>query len=130
MTFTIPGPLHSYHETRSSSGWAGKGRRRTHFRTDAYHESQRTIRLLANVARIPDRILDTQYAALTVAIYWSGRARMDASNAVKWIEDALFVEDRRILELHVTMCEHAGEERADVRVDILGTSRPRASLAP
>ena len=127
MTFTVPGPLHSYHETRTSSGWAGKGRRRTHFRTDAYRESQRTIRLLANVARIPDEIPTDRYAKITVEVRWVSRARIDAANVYKWLEDALFADDRRVQEIHVTMREHAGEERADVRVDILPVIRDRIS---
>ena len=117
MTITIPGPLRSYHEIRST-GRRGKGGPQW-ARPSEYKAYQQAIRLLANVARIPDDIPSNSYARCQVEIWWTKRARLDISNVWKAIEDGLFGQDRRVQEVHLKMRENTGRpERADVTVHI------------
>lgn len=78
------------------------------------------VRLMANVVGIPDAIPEGQQAIITLTIYWRKRARIDCSNILKALEDAIFIKDRGISEAHVVRIQHTGNERMEVTVRFEG----------
>ena len=87
-------------------------------RARAYLAYQKRVRLLANVAGVPDEIQEDERAALEVVVYWKRKARADLDNCCKGILDSLWTQDRRVNLFTATAVEHAKAERAEVRVRI------------
>jgi hypothetical protein len=77
---------------------------------------KRMVRALANSAGVPDDIPADQAAVLSIAIAWKKRARIDTSNIIKSMEDALFKQDRGIEIVVCERFEHIGREEASVMV--------------
>ena len=82
--FTIPGKLWGYKQ----------GRREAH-RPErvAFKE---TVRLLANVAGVPDVTKAEDEIFLEVYIRWRLKARIDGVNIYKLVEDSLWKKDRGV----------------------------------
>lgn len=110
--FTIPGKLWGYRQGRKEA-----------FRPErvAFKE---TVRLLASIAGVPDEQPERPgYVNLDVHLFWKKRARIDAVNVLKLIEDALWSRDRRT-NVSVWFEEDAGEESADVKIEYVSKTCP------
>lgn len=60
----------------------------------AYRNFKLAVRALANSAGVPD--LATTNTSIEVEIHWTKRARLDGSNVLKSVEDAIFAQDRHL----------------------------------
>ena len=60
----------------------------------AYKSFKLAVRALANTAGVPE--LCTTDTELEVAIFWRKLAKIDGSNVMKAVEDALFTQDRHL----------------------------------
>jgi len=83
-----------------------------------YKAYKRLIRLTANVCGVPDTLSTNSRVTVIVNIFWKRRARIDNKNVRGAIEDALWTQDRRILEGYDVAHEHNGIEYATVAVQI------------
>jgi len=82
--FTIPGKL-----------WGYKQGRREAFRSERV-EFKDKVRLLANVAGVPEVAMEGDELFLEVYIRWRLKARIDGVNVYKLIEDSLWRQDRGV----------------------------------
>jgi Holliday junction resolvase RusA-like endonuclease len=105
-TFAIAGPLLGY---RASV-------RRAY--DPAYRAYKDAVRLLANTARVPRDLDADATASVHVTVHWKRRARIDATNVLKAVEDALWGRDRRVMKSSVMATEHEGVEQAIVSVEV------------
>lgn len=106
IVFHIEGPLLGY---RASV-------KRAH--DPKYKAFKQEVRLIANTAGVPDEIPKQGKAYLQVDIFWKRKPRIDGANVYKAIEDALFVQDRRVFYGHFMVEEDRGFEGARVTVDV------------
>lgn len=60
----------------------------------AYKSFKFAVRALANSAGVPD--LCTTDTEIDVEIFWKKKAKIDGSNVLKAVEDALFAQDRHL----------------------------------
>lgn len=74
------------------------------------------VRLLANVASVPEEIPKNHRAIISICVAWKKKARIDLSNIQKAVEDGLFLRDRGIGEIHATRIQHTGIERVSITV--------------
>ena len=74
------------------------------------------VRLLANVAGVPEEIPAGYRASFHVDVTWRLRARLDSSNVLKALEDGVFRRDRGIGEIHVVSRQYVGKEKAVVTI--------------
>jgi len=74
------------------------------------------VRLLADVAGVPEEIPENHRAVVSLAVAWKKKARIDLSNIQKAVEDSLFLRDRGIGEIHATRIQHTGIERVSIMV--------------
>jgi len=105
-SFEIPGPLSGF--IVHAQPWTEKAKR--------YIAYKRLVRLKANVAGVPQEIPDDMEAVVTIHVWWKRKARIDTSNILKAIEDALWARDRGIAQVNVSRHEHSDEEKAVVSV--------------
>lgn len=101
-TFTIDGPLRGY------SVRAGM------YHDPAWKAWKQMVRMLANAAGVPET--PTETTRISVEIYWKKKARVDGSNVVKLIEDAVFPQDRLLEGGSWFRRLNTGEEKAIVTV--------------
>jgi hypothetical protein len=85
-------------------------------RAKKYTAFKKRVRLLANLAGIPEEIPAGYRAIISLSVAWKMKPRIDLSNIQKSIEDGLFVRDRGIGEFHAVSVPHFGMERAVVNV--------------
>ena len=78
------------------------------------------VRLLADVAGVPEEIPENHKATVSIGVAWKKKARIDLSNVLKAVEDGLWRRDRGIGEIHGVKVEHSGIERVSVTVRIEG----------
>lgn len=105
-TFNVDEPLVGF--TVHAAPWTDKAKR--------YCAFKGKVRLLANVAKVPDEIPAGYRALVSIAVAWKKKARIDLSNILKGIEDGLWVRDRGIGEVHAVKFQHTGIERVSVTV--------------
>lgn len=105
-TFNVDEPLRGF--PAHCQPWSDTAKR--------YVAFKQTVRLLANVAGIPEVIPENHRAMVSIAVAWKKRARIDLSNILKGIEDALWEKDRGIGEIHGVKFQHTGIERVSVTV--------------
>ena len=108
FTFTVPGPLYAYRRLRDHGG----------YRQYALFK----IRVLALAMQRGWRRMETskdQTRRIDMTIHWKKGPRIDLSNVLKGIEDALFSQDRWITCAVVQVYVNQPEEQ--VEVTILGT---------
>jgi hypothetical protein len=84
----------------------------------AYDRWKGIVRLQANLAGIPDTIEPGVEIGITVRIGWTKKARIDGSNILKSVEDALFERDRKLESGLWTRTENVGREFATVDVTV------------
>ena len=101
-TFTIDGPLRGYRKDVAYSHSRG-------YKTWKAH-----VRLLANVAGVPD---DPEGLVIRVWLYWAKRTRIDGKNMLGSIEDALWTQDRQLVEGSYRNVWDEGREYAVVVVE-------------
>lgn len=106
IKFNVPGPLYAYRRIRDKGGYK------------KYNEYKNRVLGLAMEAGWVGRTNSVSGfpAKLSVNVFWKKNPRIDASNVLKGIEDALFEQDRWILDVHVTMFPNSEEETAVVEV--------------
>ena len=106
IKFTITRPLYAYRRVKD------KGRYKP------YQEYKNRVLGLAMEAGWRGRVDSVPEfpVKLSANVFWRKNPRMDASNFIKGVEDALFSQDRWILDLHVVMFPNHGEESAVVEV--------------
>ena len=108
---TFPGPIRGY-VTRTRRGlWANK-------RSREYYAYKQLFRLAANAAGFPAELDGERRNILGVVASWKKKRRIDGSNVVKAVEDALFGQDRRLDGLEYRDLEHHGEEAVHVALRI------------
>ena len=108
---TFPGPIKGY-VTRTRRGlWANK-------RSREYYAFKLAFRLAANTAGFPAELDGDRRNFISVFASWKKRRRIDGSNVVKAVEDALFGQDRRLDGLEYRDLEHHGEEAVHVALRI------------
>ncbi len=100
FSFRIEGPLRghvcSVASRRSLSRW------------------QTAVRLMANVAGVPDECPDG--AEVRVHTFWTKKARIDCENVGKAVVDSIWAKDRGVGRLVYSKLEHTGGESALVEV--------------
>ena len=85
-------------------------------RARKYARLKHALRMAANVAGIPDE-LDTRKAYAVEAIFrFKGRARYDIDNLGKFVLDALWKQDRRVLSLSLDVMEYRESEDTTITV--------------
>lgn len=109
-TFTVDEPICGF--IVHARPWTDKAKRYTAYKA--------RVRLLANVAGVPEEIPANHRAIVSIAVAWKKRARIDLSNILKAIEDGLWAKDRGIGEVHAVKFQHAGVERVSVTVGLRG----------
>lgn len=107
--FVVEGPLTGFIATYARS-WSKLAKR--------YVEQKRRVRILANVAGIPDVLGHDDNAKISLELFWKKRARVDSVNVYKWLEDSIFSKDRRVLQGQFTAFEFFQTEMAKVRLEI------------
>lgn len=85
----------------------------------SFRSYKRTVRLLANVAGVPDELDPDGVYRVATTIFFTGRARIDAENVRKSIIDALWDRDRRVLEGSYVTRERSNQEMAVVLIERL-----------
>jgi Holliday junction resolvase RusA-like endonuclease len=103
--FEVPGPLYAYRRLRDRGGYRN------------YDRFKKRVLLLAMENGF--RRFDTTAAlpvTLNLTVHWKKGPRIDLSNVVKGIEDALFSQDRWVREIHAFSSEKSGPERAEVEI--------------
>jgi hypothetical protein len=106
LIFRVDGPLLAYRRIRDKGGYRNY---------DRFKRRVLWVAMAAGFRRCSssrERVFD-----LGVEVYWKKAPRIDASNVLKGIEDALFDQDRYVLGVRVVMTMDTGsEEHAIVRV--------------
>lgn len=105
-TFNIDEPLVGF--TVHAKPWTDRAKRYVAFKGK--------VRLLADIAGVPEEIPENHRAIVSIAVAWKKKARIDLSNILKAIEDGLWQRDRGIGEVHATKFQHTGVERVSVTV--------------
>lgn len=112
--FEIEGPLYAYRRLRDKGGY------------DKYCAYKKRVLLLAMrtgfrrvTAKIPKKGVIAHPVRLVVTVAWKKRPRMDLSNVVKGIEDAIFAQDRWVAEIDAKSYPDKGQEVCRVEVRIL-----------
>ncbi len=79
-----------------------------------YHQWKAAFRLWANIQGFPEELdLEKSYH-LDVRIWIKGRTRSDLDNNFKAIADALFKQDRRIIDIRASIVEKSDKEAVEV----------------
>lgn len=108
--FRIPAPL---------KGWTATNGRQWTKRFRQYAKWREYVRILANQAGVPDTLERQWQVSLHIRIYWRLKARIDTTDVLKGVEDALWKQDRAVTSVFVSRTEHTGEEEwAEVTVGI------------
>ena len=81
----------------------------------AYKAFKLAVRSIANQANVPYD--PPEGCKLHVTIHWAKRARIDAVNVYKALEDSIWTRDRRCLRGEFVAHEHVGREYAVVLVE-------------
>ena len=81
----------------------------------AYRSFKLAMRSAANLAGVPD--LATLTTEIDVEIHWKKKARIDGSNVLKAIEDALFSQDRHLAGSSWRRYQNEGEDYVIVSVN-------------
>lgn len=108
-SFEIPEPLMGFLATYKAS-WTDQAKRYVAFKNK--------VRLLANVAGIPDELDSSSTAEISLSIHWKKKARVDSVNVYKAIEDGIFKRDRRVLHGSFRARENLKEEKAFVLLTV------------
>ena len=120
------GPIVPYIRTTQRQKWVDP-------RYKKYAAWKDEFRLIANIQNFPATLdKDVDYS-LAVTIRLAGARRYDCDNAGKGIADALFEQDTRISDFHVTAQEYTGEDRVEVELVERGfraTRRPARAGEP
>ncbi len=114
FNFSVDGPLSGFLATFKRS-WTEEAKH--------YVAQKSRVRLLANLAGIPDALDNDETAQLILTLHWIRRARIDSVNCYKWIEDGIFTKDRRVLHGSFNAVEFSGTERAHVKLIISRVNR-------
>jgi len=107
-TFNVDEPLVGF--TVHAQPWTDRAKRYVAFKGK--------VRLLADIARVPEEIPENHRAVVSIAVMWKAKARIDLSNILKAVEDGLWKRDRGIGEVHATKFQYTGVERVSVTVGI------------
>ena len=107
----IDGPIVPYVRTTQRQKWVDPRYKR-------YAAWKSSVRLLATIARWPEELDRKKDYEIAVKVYWKARARADIDNCCKAAMDALFKQDRRILQLTAESVEYTGEEHLRLELDI------------
>jgi hypothetical protein len=110
-SFEVTEQLQGYVRTTQKQKWVDPRYKR-------YLGWKGLIRLLANVAGVPDELPRDSRAVVSCAVTWNRKARLDGDNFLKGILDSLWRQDRRVMELHYAAFEGAGKERAVITVGL------------
>jgi len=89
-------------------------------RAKRYEAYKRRVRLVANLAGVPDEIGKDERAVVEIEVCWEKLPKCDLDNAVKGLLDALWKQDRRVKEIHAIALEDCETDIADVTVTING----------
>ncbi len=109
FSFLIEGPLSGFLATFRRS-WTKEAK---------HYVAQKTrVRLLANVAGIPDLLMPDETARISLEVFWKKRARIDSVNVYKFVEDGIFHKDRRVLHGEFKAYEFFQTEMAKVKLEI------------
>ena len=87
-------------------------------RAKLYAAYKRRVRLIANVAGVPDEIGKDERVKLVLDVCWRKKARADLDNVVKGIMDALWPQDRRVWCIVAAHLENCEVDMADVTVEV------------
>lgn len=109
FTFAVDEPLVGF--TVHAQPWTERAKRYCGFKGK--------VRLLADVAGVPEEIPKNHRAIVGIAVAWKKKARIDLSNILKAVEDGLWRRDRAIYEVYAVKFEHTAQERASVTVKIV-----------
>lgn len=104
--FTVQEPLRGF--PAHCPPWSDTAKRYVSFKLK--------VRLLANVAGVPEEIPPGYRATVSLDVTWKKKARIDLSNLQKSVEDGIFKKDRGIGEIHAKRQQHTGTEAIKVRV--------------
>lgn len=74
------------------------------------------VRLLANVAGVPDEIPAGYRAAIHLDVSWKMLAKIDLDNLQKAATDSIFKKDRRVGEIHAIRRLNTGQEKMVITV--------------
>ncbi len=109
-TFTVDEPLVGF--TVHAKPWTDRAKRYVAFKGK--------VRLLADVAGVPEEIPKNHRAVVSLAVAWKKKARIDLSNILKAVEDGLWQRDRGIEEVYAVKFQNTGMERISVTVGMRG----------
>lgn len=85
-------------------------------RAHQYASCKRALRLAANAAGIPTDLDPAKSYQVNIVVRFDKRARYDCDNLAKFVLDALWKQDRRVLSLYVLVEENRKCEEVWVRV--------------
>ena len=110
--FEIEGPLVAAVRTTSRQKWVCP-------RWKKYVAFKERVRLIASSKGIPEVLEKNDEVRVEIDVRWRLRARADGDNIIKGIIDAIFFQDRRVLDILYGSQEHEGCEGATVKVTLL-----------
>jgi Holliday junction resolvase RusA-like endonuclease len=105
FSFSVPGPIYAYRRLRDHGGYRN------------YDQFKKRVLLLAMVKgwrmeeTAPDRT-----RSMEVIVYWRKGPRVDLSNVIKGIEDALFSQDRWIVKIRAQALSNQAAEKVEVTI--------------
>ena len=109
-SFSIP-EIVPYVRTTQKSTWTPRYKR--------YSAWKSLVRAIANTASVPSDLGESAYLVRSV-VAWKRRCRADLDNAgVKNILDALWSQDRRVMEIQARAYENVGMDEIRVTVEEL-----------
>jgi hypothetical protein len=106
IKFTVPGPLYAYRRIKDKGSYKKYGE---------YKNRVLGLAMEAGWKGRADSVPEFP-VKLSINVSWKKNPRIDASNVLKGIEDALFEQDRWILDVRVIMFPKQKEESAVVEV--------------
>lgn len=110
-TFTLT-EIVPYVRTTRNSTWTK--------RYQKYSAWKGMARCVANAVGVPSELLDPARYSVSCVVVWRKKPRADIDNAgVKNILDALWTQDRRVMEVHAKAIENAGIDEIKVTVEEL-----------
>ncbi len=107
-------------------------------RWKAYQGWKTAFRLHANREGIPKELRKDSRYSVDILIHWRKRARCDADNLIKAALDALFEQDRRVLDIRCHTDENTGGESMRVSISessnrfagFIGRTKRRGEIHP